>query len=148
MSKLQTYECEMKDKSLLMDAITRLGWSVSVGECVKYYDGHGPQCDLIINFNDATVNDHNEPLNKKYNIGVKLDALRQTVTGILHDNAMNGRAVKAQNEQDTCTQRIMGQLKQAYQLSAAKRVALRKGYTVREILHNDGRIEMQVQGRW
>lgn len=147
MSKLQTYECDMKDKSLLLDAVTHLGWTVTASEAVSYYSGKGQVCDLVLNFADNVVDRQGRPLNRKYNIGVNLDGKGQ-VKELLVDNALNGQEVKSATEQDECTQRVLGSLKQAYQLSAAKRVILRKGYRVKEITHEDGRIELSVKGQW
>lgn len=147
MSKLQTYECEMKDKSLLLDAVTRLGWTVTASEYVLFYSGKGQVCDLVLNFADNVVDRQCRLLSRKYNIGVNLDSNGQ-IKELLFDNAMNGQEVRAQTEQDDCTKRVIGSLKQAYQLSAAKRVALRKGYRVKEIAQADGSVQLVTTGRW
>ena len=141
MSHLVKKACALSDLQTLLDAAQALGWQVQRGGKAKFYSGYSEECNYVVT-PVGEVNDRGEGL--RYTIGVTLD--ERFVISLLYDNAMNSRDVILGDEEDTCTKRIIGKLKQSYQVVAARKVAQKKGWRVQEQTRADGKVVLTLQG--
>jgi len=141
MSHLVKKACALSDLSTLLDAARNIGWDVHQGGKAKFFSGYSEECDFVMT-PVGEVNDRGEGL--RYTIGVKLG--EHGAISLLYDNAMNSRNVLYGDEEDACTQRILGKLKQSYQVVAARKVAQRKGWRVSEQTRADGKVVLKLQG--
>lgn len=144
MSHLVKKECAMRDLQTLLDAALSLGWEVRAEERVKYFAGAGEVCQHVLHFSDDMLDDYGNRLNRKYNIGIQIEGDKLS---LLHDNAMNGRDVMYGDQVDSCTERVVNRLKQAYQVCAARKVAQRKGWRLSEQKLEDGRVVLKMKVR-
>ena len=116
MSKLVSGDAKITDLDLVWEAAKALGWLVHtsmLGVQVKYFDGNGPICDVVIqpqHEEDARGRD----VGSKYTIGFTQDRQTRKVT-MYHDNAMNGGAVYSveSGQMDDTTMRVVGKMRQA-----------------------------------
>ncbi len=141
MSHLVKKSCALRDLQTLLDAARVIGWEVNQGGRAKFFSGYSEECDYVLT-PVGEVNDRGEGL--KYTIGIKQDETGSL--SLLYDNAMNSRDVLYGDDEDACTQRVIGKLKQSYQVVAARRVAQKKGWRVSEQVQNDGRVVLTLQG--
>ena len=141
MSHLVKKACALNDLQTLLDAARVLGWTIEQGGKAKFFSGYSEECDFVMTPVNE-VNDRGEGL--AYTIGIKQD--QTGAISLLYDNAMNSRDVLYGDDEDTCTQRILGKLKQSYQVVAAKKVAQKKGWRVKEQMRADGKVVLKIQG--
>lgn len=141
MSHLVKKACALSDLQTLLDAARVMGWEVHQGGKAKFFSGYSEECDYVLT-PVGEVNDRGEGL--KYTIGIKQD--KAGAISLLYDNAMNSRDVLYGDDEDACTQRVIGKLKQSYQVVAARRVAQKKGWRVSEQTKADGKVVLTLQG--
>ncbi len=139
MSHLVKKACLLRDLATLLDAARVIGWDVQQGGKARFFSGYSEECDHVL-VPAGETNDRGEGL--KYTIGVKQD--EHGAISLLYDNAMNSRDMMYGDDEDTCTQRIIGKLKQSYQVVAARKVAQKKGWRVSEHVRNDGKVVLKM----
>ena len=141
MSKLVSGDAKITDLYLVWEAAKRLGWLVHTrldGVQVKYYDGNGPVCDVVIqpqHEEDARGRD----VGSKYTIGFTQDRQTRKVT-MYHDNAMNGGAVYSveSGQMDDTTMRVVGKMRQAIGEAQVRRILQEQRATWRVEQREDG----------
>lgn len=138
MSHLVKKACALQDVNILLDAAKRLGWLVTEKARAKFYSGYSDICDFVL-IPHGEVTDNGDDL--IYTIGIKVEDGK---INLLYDNAMNSRSVMYGDQEDTCTQRIIGKLKQSYQVVAAKKIAQKKGWRVKEQIQADGKVILKM----
>lgn len=141
MSHLVKKACNLQDISTLLEAAQALGWLVTENAKATFFYGQSEICEYVLIPQDE-VKDNGDTM--PYTIGVKVE---EGKIQLLYDNAMNSRSVMYGDEEDSCTQRIIGKLKQSYQVVSAQKVAKKHNWRIKQEILADGKIVHRIQVR-
>ena len=140
MSHLVKKTCALRDLQTLLKAAETIGWTVQQGGKAGFFSGYSDECDYVLT-PVGELNDRGEGL--KYTIGITQD---QTGTISLHyDNAMNSRDVLYGDEEDSCTKRILGKLKQSYQSVATQQFARNQRWSSKVQTLENGKVGVKMR---
>jgi hypothetical protein len=140
MSHLVKKGCNLNDIAVLIDAALRLGWQIDQHAKAKFFSGYSELCDYVFSLT-GELNDRGESI--KYQIGVTQEGGK---IQLHYDNAMNSREVLFGDEEDACTQRIIGKLKASYQIVQTRKFAQKKGYRLHEKVLENGKVVLRLGG--